>query len=130
MASNTDGARAAIESVVSSVWAGATTVQWGDRPFTPPNGPWLRVTVRFGDATVEDLASLNRLRGVLLLDLFDRQNAGLGTIVTYADALRTGLALRVSGGVRFGMPQGPQEIPGSGFVHLAESVPFDWWETV
>lgn len=128
MASATDTIRAVIESQVSSLHT-STTIQWGDRPFTPPNGPWLRVTVRFGEAFVGDLTSLNQLTGVLLLDYFDRQSAGLGTIIGYADTVRTGLALLETSGVRFGMLQGPQEIPGEGFAHLADSVPFSYWET-
>jgi hypothetical protein len=121
--------RGTIESTVSTVWAGATVVQWGDRPFTPPDGPWLRVTVRFGDAYPETLDNVNRLVGVLLLDLFARQNAGLGAIVGHADTLRTGLALLQSGQLRFGLSQGPREMAHAGWTQLAESIPFEWWET-
>lgn len=128
MASATDTIRATIESQVSSLHT-STTIQWGDRPFTPPNGPWLRVSVRFGDAFPATIGGMNRLTGVVLLDLFDRANAGLGTIVQYHDTLRAGLALLETGGVRFGMPQGPREIIGDEFAHLSEAVPFEYWET-
>lgn len=135
MASAMDSVRAGIESEVSGTWAARTTIQWPDRPFTPPaSGPWLRPSILFADGFPETMgpSALNQVPGVVQCSLFCRKSEGLGAITQYADEARLMLTQFQVDDVSFGVCSGPQEVSGGhpAFLQLAVSAPFTVRETV
>lgn len=77
----------AVEQRLSAAWT-ATPIRYENRPFQPPAGPYLAVSVREGEshkASLGPAPQLRRRRGVVIVQVFDRENAGLLTIKTYAE---------------------------------------------
>ena len=96
---------------MSTQWASRTTIEWPDRPFTPPaSGGWLRVTVLFGDAFAQTMDGMNLVTGVLDLSVFDWAGRGIGPVTQLADYARRAVNEVETTGVIFGVPTGPQEV--------------------
>lgn len=111
MASDLATVRSTIEARLSTQWASRTTIEWPDRPFTPPaSGGWLRVSVLFGDAFAQTMDGMNLITGVLDLSVFDWAGRGIGPVTQLADYARRAVNEVETTGVIFGVPQGPQEV--------------------
>ena len=136
MSSATDTARADIESAVSLAWAGQTSIQYADRPFTvPASGSWLRLTVLFGDGFPFTMgpagAGQNRIVGVVDAAVFAKEGDGLGAAVQLADDVRNAFNQQIKGTVRFGVCSGPASVEDvDGYAHLVVTCPFEILETV
>lgn len=105
----------------------ACPVAYDGVAFTPPNGPWLRLTVLWGSA---DLAThtdsgYNELVGIIVGDIFAVPGQGYATALQYADDFRTIFDRATIGAVECRAASGPQTITDpDGWLHVQVSVPF------
>jgi hypothetical protein len=119
MPSALDTARQLIEQHIVDNYS-ASPVQFEADDFRPPDGPWSRITLLWGEGAPESMGTTgvgtNIIVGVLQFDHFDKPDAGTGVITRNADASRDLFNRNelTSGGVvvRFDVPSGPT--PGVG----------------
>lgn len=137
MASDLNGAAQSIEQYVEDNWA-ATPIAWEGVDFDPPDGPWIQVTIRWGDGFIETMggtgSGTNTVPGVLFINLFDQPGGGAGTIEGHADDIRDLFNRAEIGGVRFDAPSGPkpatdQRDEGE-WLQRTVTVPFELIETI
>lgn len=94
--------RQAIATKISA-WTGLTTnlIAWENKAFTPPSaGVWARVTIQYAPSVIACLADVPQTRdiGAVVIQVFDRLNAGTANINQVSDSLRTWLQYyKVSG---------------------------------
>lgn len=78
----------AIQARWTANWTATATCMEG-QPFHPPaDAPWVRLTVRFLSRTQIDMHDTprKRMEGLIVLQLFDRANKGIGATIRVADA--------------------------------------------
>lgn len=113
MSSAMNTLRAAIEQKVSDTVDGDYPIHFSGTNFTPPDGPWLRATILFGQSrmvTGGTGVTGNRVVGLLKLELFDLAGMGEGTLYDYADTLRNAFSRAKVGAATFGAPSGPRPV--------------------
>jgi len=127
VASAVDTVRASLEATFNAAWGGATSIAWGDRPFSPPNAAWVRVSVLFGDAFLGTIGAggLNTVTGVLVVDAFAPKGAGRGELTRTADDARNAVTQLELSTVTLGVPSGPVPVDRDPLYAMASvSVPF------
>lgn len=118
MASDLKSKAGAVLKRIEENWdTDAVPISWPGRPFDPPDGPWMRVTILWGDGTIATIGGAgsgaeNDIAGVLVAQLFDRPGGGAGAIESYADDFRDLFNRIEVEGVRFDAPSGPKAGPG------------------
>ena len=135
MASEIHAAAAAIAAAVEAAWTGRTPIQWEGLDFRPPNGPWLRVAILWGEAFEQTIGGpgigKNEVVGVLSLSIFGRPGRGTGELEAYADVLRDAFNRAEIGKVRFGAPSGPRPAQErEGWIQMVVDIPFTLEETL
>lgn len=116
MASDLQTRRTEIESAFETAWAGRTPIAWEghDDPAIPPEppAPWIRLTIRWGEAAIDTIRGpvgvQNRIPGVLFVNVFGPPGRGMKEVEDLADDVRDVVNLVVVQGVRFGASSGPQ----------------------
>lgn len=137
MASDTMAAASAIEKAVNDNWdAEVAPVAWPTVPFTKPDGPWIRVTIVWGDGFTETMGGsgtgLNRLVGVIIVQVFDKPGAGEGQLNGLADDVRDLFNRKILESiVRCSAASPPQKAGDEkGWDQMNVSIPFEVIESV
>lgn len=134
MASDTQGARAAIEAAISTV-AGAVQVAFPNVSFTPPDDGrlWIKPAILWGEGRMVSGGAGtagNWVTGILVLNVFGPDGEGLGDLYDLADSLRDAFTRVKIGEARFLAPSGPKEIDDpDGWAALSVSCPFQLKES-
>lgn len=112
-------------------------IAWPGVPFTPPNGPWLRPTVLWGEGEEWTFGSNGNggttiRSGILDLDFFDVASEGYANLYDLADSAIYSFSRLNTGDIRFGAARGPTTLSerGSEWVGVKVSVPFTIEETL
>lgn len=115
MASDLDGARAAIETRLDDNWDDFTyPVQWaGQEGFEAPDDRvWLQVSILWGEGSYKTVGGTgtakNEVVGVLNANLFQKPGQGLGEMYEAADTFRDLFDRVTVGSVDFGPASGLQ----------------------
>ena len=92
---NFEGVRQAIATRLST-WTGlpASSIAWENKLFTPPTtGVWCRVTLQYAPSVIACLADVPHTRdlGAVVIQIFDRLDAGTANINNAADSIRSWL---------------------------------------
>lgn len=136
MASALDTVRQAIQQHIVDNYS-ASPIQFEGDDFRPPDGPWMRVSILWGEAIPDAMGKTgvgsNRVIGVLQMDHFDKPDNGTGVITRNADTSRDLFNRNAIGGATFGVPSGPT--PGVGpnqdrWQNRLVRVTFDFEETI
>lgn len=129
--------RKALESVVSGL--ATVAVSYPNRPFAmPSSGPWYRVYTRWDAGEALSIGASSRLGGIqgrFVIEVWQRQGQGMGTLNDHADALRDAfnrLEPSVPSGMRVQVfvPSGPQPVSDTGVTGVRLSLPFEVVETI
>lgn len=82
--------RTAIGTLFSTAWGNTTPVAWPNRPFSPPAGSWVRLTIVGSDSFPVELGprSQERRTGSVIVQVF--------TVLGKGDATALGLADQVA----------------------------------
>lgn len=97
----------------------------------PPDGPWVRYRLLWGDGFEVTLDGLNDLPGVLVLDAFGKPGDGDGAVMTLLDELREAFNRTIIEPIKFSAPSGPRVIDEkSDWIHYQSQVRFSVLETV
>ena len=131
-------ARPIIEAAIATGWAGATTVAYPNRPFTPPaTGNWLKVDFIWGSAQVVTKGTtfgMNSVVGILQITVFGPKGKGDGPLMTLAENARAIVNRRrfasPNADIRFGAASGPRSLFEESWRSLVVSAPFQVVETV
>jgi hypothetical protein len=131
-------ARPVIEAAIETGWAGATTVAYPNRPFTPPaTGNWLKVDFVWGNASVLTKGvtfGLNSVVGILQLAVFGPKDKGDGALMTLAETARALVNRKrfasPNADIMFGAVSGPRTLYEESWRSLVISAPFQVVETV
>lgn len=133
-------ARPIIEAAIATGWAGATTVSYPNRPFTPPTTgaqTWLKVDFIWGGASVMTKGTtfgLNSVVGILQLSVFGPKDKGDGALMTLAENARAIINRRrfasPNQDIIFGAASGPRPLFEESWRSLVVSAPFQVIETV
>lgn len=135
MSSDTFTANSTIEAVLNDNWdAEACPIAWPGVNFEPPDGPWMRLVVQWGDGFEESMGptNLNRLVGLIVLSLFDKPGSGEGGINGLADTARDLFNRQILDSVvRCGAASPPKPIDGDAkWQQLNVTIPIEIEETV
>lgn len=140
MASELEAKATAIEAFLDENWpeGAKTPISWPGVDFDPPDGPWLKVDITWGDGFMETIGGsgtgTNQVVGVLTLNLFDVPGQGARQIDGYADELRDLFNRAEVEGVRFDAPSGPKPTrrpnQGTHWLQRTIDVPFAVVETI
>lgn len=148
MASNLDSHRQTIEERIEDSSALATyfrtihqdpwkdvAVSWPGAPFQPPNGPWIQVTIVWGDGFIETMGSsggANRVVGVVNVNVFDYPDIGLKRVHAIGEIIRDLFNRNTVSGIRFEAPSGFKPVPEAqeGWIGRNVTIPFEVEETV
>ena len=120
----------AILDLFATAWANATPIAYPNVAFSPPEGePWVRITVRHGEATLVSLgtAPCFRRRGVAIVQVFATEGeAGAGAL-QLADQVVSTLQAKLTSGVQL-QASAVQEIgpDGRGHYQVNVSTPFSY----
>jgi len=131
-------ARPVIEAAIATGWAGATTVAYPNRPFTPPaTGNWLKVDFIWGSSSVLTKGvtfGLNSVVGILQLSIFGPKDKGDGALMTLAETARAMVNRKrfasPNADIMFGAVSGPRTLYEESWRSLVVSAPFQVIETV
>lgn len=140
MASDLDGARAAVEGRIEDNWdTTAYPIQWpGQEGFDPPDDKvWIQPTILWGsgsDFTMgQDAVGKNEVAGVLNCNFFQKPGQGLGEMHEAADTFRDLFNRETVGNVRFGAASGLQPAGDPNQQHWEQrnvEIPFRLLETL
>lgn len=134
---NPNDAMDVIEPAVAT-WATGqnVTVAWPNYPFTPPQGPWVKLDFIWGTGQVltKGASGLNSVTGILQLAIFGLVDAGDGALDALAQSARaTFNRLRFTSpnqDVMFGAISGPVRRVEESWRSLVISAPFTVHEVV
>lgn len=131
MASQKRAARSAIEKAINDGWTPDAPLAWEGVKFDPPSGPWLRISIRWGDGFERTIGPAGEAStttvGLVIAQVFGRPGKGKKEIEDLADMFSGLVTRKVIGPARFGAPSGPVDAGTDerGWMQVNVTAPFE-----
>jgi len=136
MASETFQAASIIEEHLAESWdENVAPIHWPGTKFAPPDGPWMRLVINWGDGFEDTMGptNLNRLVGIIIISIFDKPGSGEGGINELADMVRDLFNRQILEDVVRCKAASPPQPAGEGdksWQQINVNIPFEVEETV